>query len=81
MSYEISRMFQGPHRHTSFSTQGNREIVRAACCDVTVTPEELCAAIGSDGVDAWMAQRLVETLIIRARDTAVARTLGLKEPQ
>jgi hypothetical protein len=74
-----NRFFSGSHRHQGWSRaqSGNRDIVRARCVPITVTPEDLAKAVNEDGVDMGRARDLVELLIARAHEAAVERTLGL----
>lgn len=77
----MNKMFHGSHHYSDLCRyeieDRNREIVRERCCPITVSVEELASAIDETGVSYSGGQRLVERLLQRAHDEAIARTLGI----
>lgn len=76
------RLLHGADFHSGSSWQRearHRARIIATCCETIVTPSEIAATIKADGnIDPYRAIDLIEKLIARAYDTAVARTIGVE---
>jgi len=59
----------------------NRGLVRSACVPITVTPQELAAAVDEDGIDSFKSRKVIEHLIKRSEKEALAKTLGVDPAQ
>jgi len=60
--------------------RAHHQVIVAKCCPVEVTPAELAVPIDGNGeIDPYEAAALVYTLITRAQEKAVAKTIGMEK--
>jgi len=72
--YSAGAFYERERRH--------QRIIREKCAVTPVTAAELAGTVDHNGeVDAYRAAALIKTLIARAHDEAVGRTLGILPAQ
>lgn len=78
----VPRILHGPSFHSGLAHERQKrhhDIICRECATTTVTAHELASVINYDGkIDPWNAAALIDKLIKRAQDDAVAQTLGIK---
>lgn len=57
--------------------QRNHAIIKGNCVPIMVTPEELAQAVDHNGICLYRASALVDQLLNRANQEAIAKTLGV----